>query len=147
MKACNDYLKKEELLYAKKERLFAEGRVTAWNLDPEDIKSEYGLKVQSDKEIAMKLILPKVLFPQLMELQDTEKLKEQYIYSGYYTNKLLEGTRHLMLKNYRTMRKHFRETANENTTVMKDVRDFVSLDAWEVDGYVRTSKHEGIEIG
>lgn len=56
-------MKKEDQLYAKKERLFNEGKLLNWNLDPEDVKGEAGLKVQGDKELAMKLILPKVHFP------------------------------------------------------------------------------------
>jgi hypothetical protein len=54
-------LKKEELLYARKERLFNEGKVMNWDLDPVDTKGEDGLKVQTDKTLAMKLILPKVI--------------------------------------------------------------------------------------
>lgn len=57
---CSDYLKREELLYSKKERLFSEGKVLAWDLSPEDAKGEDGLKVQTDKALAMKLMLSKV---------------------------------------------------------------------------------------
>ena len=60
----------------------------------------------------MKLILSK----------ETEKLKEYYINCGYYTNKLLEGTHYLMQKNYKTMRKHFKETSDENTSIIKYVK-------------------------
>lgn len=59
-KMCSDYLKREELLYSKKERLFSEGKVLAWDLSPEDAKGEDGLKVQTDKALAMKLMLSKV---------------------------------------------------------------------------------------
>jgi len=55
-------LKKEELLYAKKERLFNEGKMSNWNLNSADTKGEDGLKVQTDEALAMKLILPKVIF-------------------------------------------------------------------------------------
>ena len=68
-KICNEYLRKEEQLYAKKERLFNEGNITNWNLNSEDVKGEEGLKVQTNKELAMKLMLPK----------ETEKLKGQNV--------------------------------------------------------------------
>jgi len=59
-KVYKDYLEKEEQLYMKKERLFNEGKVSAWNLKPGDLTTEIGLTVQTNPEIAMKLILPKV---------------------------------------------------------------------------------------
>jgi hypothetical protein len=40
--------------------LFNEGKVSAWNLKPEDVTAEIGLNVQTNQEIAMQLILPKV---------------------------------------------------------------------------------------
>lgn len=57
---CSDYLKREDQLYSKKERLFNEGKVANWDLNPEDVKGEDGLKVQTDKALAMKLMLSKV---------------------------------------------------------------------------------------
>lgn len=83
----------------------------AWNLAPEDVKSEVGLRVQTDQELAMKLMLPK----------ESDKLKEHYVVCGYYTNKVLEEARYLMVKNYRAMRKHFKATADDYTLIMKTV--------------------------
>ena len=124
-KVYKDYLEKEEQLYMKKERLFNEGKVSAWNLKPGDLTTEIGLTVQTNPEIAMKLILPKV--NSINSKQETEKLKEQFISCGYYTNKLLEEARYLMVKNYRTMRKHFKTAANDYATIMKTVSYFISV--------------------
>jgi hypothetical protein len=41
---------------------------------------------------------------------------------GYYTNNLLEGMRFIVLKNYRTMRKHFKNVADSNAELMKNVQ-------------------------
>jgi hypothetical protein len=40
---------------------------------------------------------------------------------GYYVNKLVEETKRVCAKNYRTMRKHFQSTAEEFTGIAQDV--------------------------
>ena len=49
------------------------------------------------------------------------ELQERKIVAGYYTNKLLEESRRVCKKNYRCMRKHFKETADHYAGLMKDV--------------------------
>lgn len=48
-------------------------------------------------------------------------MQEQYVNFAYYTNKLIEGSRTLATRSYRTMRKHFKETAEEHARIMKEV--------------------------
>ena len=61
-KMCGEYLRKQEQLYLKKDKLFEDGKVASWDLMLEDLK---GIgdpsKLKTDKALAMQLILPKVL--------------------------------------------------------------------------------------
>jgi len=59
-KLCSEYLKKEEQLYVKKEKLFDEGKVTSWEIKPEDLKIFDAVKLKADKGLSMQIMLPKV---------------------------------------------------------------------------------------
>ena len=59
-KLWEKYHKKLNTLHGKKEKLFEEGKIQAWDLSPEDAKIETG-KLKGDKALAMKLILHKVV--------------------------------------------------------------------------------------
>ena len=48
-------------------------------------------------------------------------MEDIYVTCGYYTNKLLEETRRVNCKNYRTMRKHMKEAVDEFTELAKSV--------------------------
>jgi len=48
-------------LHAKKEKLFDEGRINQWGLSNEDNKSTDEATLKENKELAMKLILSKVV--------------------------------------------------------------------------------------
>jgi len=110
-KISSDYLKREEQLAMRKERLFDEGKVPSWELSAEDMKSLDMAKLRLDKPLALQYILPK----------ETKKLQEVYYNFGYYTNKLLEGARNMMVRSYRSMRRHLKITADEHVAVMRDM--------------------------
>jgi len=104
-----DYTKKENKLYLRKEKLYLEGNPKQWDLKPEELKKFTPKQVAEDKGLAMRIMLPK----------ETRDLEETCLSYGYYLNKLLEETKRVTLKNYRKMRKHLKQTADEEMNLFK----------------------------
>lgn len=62
MKMRVEYLNKYSQLHAKKAKTFDEAKFAAWDISPEDLETVSEEKLREDKELAMKLILSKVIF-------------------------------------------------------------------------------------
>lgn len=56
------YAKKDNKLYTRKDRLFNEGNPKSWEIKQEDLKKIDPKDIVKDKGVAMKLMLPKVLY-------------------------------------------------------------------------------------
>jgi hypothetical protein len=56
-----EYLNKYSQLHAKEEKLFDEGKTDSWGLSYEEIKINDEASLKDNKELAMKLMLPKVM--------------------------------------------------------------------------------------
>ncbi len=109
---AGEFVKQEQRLLHRKEQLFAEAKVATWELRPEDVKALDLSKVGNNKVVMFPLMLPR----------ETSEVVAALIAHGYYTNKLLTESRRTDLKNYRTLRKHFKTAGEEFATLMKDVR-------------------------
>jgi hypothetical protein len=60
-KLHEEYMKKLNNLHTRKEKLFEEGKMQNWELEAEDAK-KYGVEeLRGNKELAMKIILGKVV--------------------------------------------------------------------------------------
>jgi hypothetical protein len=55
-----EYLRKEDKLREKKKRAYAEGRITNWEIRPEDMASVDQVKLRKDEAFALPLMFAKV---------------------------------------------------------------------------------------
>jgi len=60
-KLHEEYLKRLNNLHIRKEKLFEEGKIQNWELKAEDVKKYNSEQLKGNKELAMKLILGKVI--------------------------------------------------------------------------------------
>ena len=60
-KLHEEYLKRLNNLHTRKEKLFEEGKIQNWELKAEDVKKYNSEQLKGNKELAMKLILGKVI--------------------------------------------------------------------------------------
>ncbi len=106
-----EYAKKDSKLYVKKERLYMEGNPRLWEIKPEDLKKFTPKQIAENKSLAMRTMLPK----------ETHELEETCLSYGYYLTKLIEETRRMTLKNYRKMRRHLKQTAEDQAGMIRGV--------------------------
>ncbi len=106
-----EFAKKESKLYGRKERLYLEANPRQWDLKAEDLKKFTPKQIAEDKGLAMRSMLPK----------DTHDLEESCLSYGYYLSKLIEETHRLSLKNYRRMRRHMMQIAEDQADLIKNV--------------------------
>lgn len=106
-----EFSKRESKLYARKEKLYIEANTKAWEIPAEIIKAHTPKQLASDKALAMKLILPK----------DTRELELVCADYGYYLNKLIEENRRVHLQDYRKMRKHMKQLADDQATFLREM--------------------------
>ena len=64
------------------------------------------------------------------------KFQDQYTHFAYYTNKLLENTKYIMVKNYRTMRKHFKIVGEKISEIGDFVNSKRNIDKYDMGKYV-----------
>jgi hypothetical protein len=105
------YKTKEAKLYAKKDRLFGEANLKAWDVSLDDLKKYNPQQLASNKDLALTIILPK----------ETKELEENYKQYGYYMNKLIEETKRMTVKNYRRMRRHLQAVSHDHSIVLSGV--------------------------
>eukprot|EP00826_Nyctotherus_ovalis_P001823 TRINITY_DN1032_c0_g3_i2.p1 TRINITY_DN1032_c0_g3~~TRINITY_DN1032_c0_g3_i2.p1 ORF type:complete len:511 (-),score=138.56 TRINITY_DN1032_c0_g3_i2:139-1671(-) len=101
----SQYKKIKKKLKDKKEGLFLQKQVTAWDLSPE---CQHTLEVLfKDKKTAFKEMLPG-------ETKEVNKLKGVY---GYYCNKIPEEYKRICGKNAKEMQKHMMQVARMNCDI------------------------------
>ena len=106
-----EFSKKESKLYARKEKLYIESNTKAWEIPAEVIKTYTPKQLAGDKPLAMKLILPK----------DTRELELACADYGYYLNKLIEENKRMNLQNFKKMRKHMKQLADDQATFLREM--------------------------
>jgi hypothetical protein len=106
-----DFTRKESKLYTRKEKLYLEANTKAWEIPTEVIKKYTAKQLVGDKSLAMKLILPK----------DTRELELTCTDYGYYLNMIIEENRRVNLQNYRKMRKHIKQLADDQATFLREM--------------------------
>ena len=80
-----------------------------WDIKPEELKKYTPKQISEDKGLAMKIMLPK----------ETKDLEERCLDYGYYLTKLIDETKRMNVKNYRKMRKHLKQVADDQADLLK----------------------------
>lgn len=74
-KLTTEYLKREDKLFVKKQKLFAEGSIQKWELTEEDKKKNDPVALKTDKNLIMQLMLPAV---KIIQPSNRNRKKSKY---------------------------------------------------------------------
>jgi len=107
----NEYNEKAKKIYAKKERLFEERNKKQWELTQNQLKKISIDDVVNNKELAMKLILPK----------ETRIVEDAYSHYGYYVNSIIKTFQRFTLDQYKRIRKNTLQATSRNMKMSEDL--------------------------